>query len=165
MKIFGIVGWKNSGKTGLMERLVGEISGRGFSVSTIKHAHHTFDIDHEGKDSFRHRVAGAKEVILSSQTRWALMHELKSNCEPDLDVLLRKLTPVDLVLVEGFKNETYLKLEAYRIENEKVPLALSINGIVAIASDAVHYDIDLPIFDLNRTSEIATFILTQVKLI
>ena len=165
MKIFGIVGWKNSGKTGLMERLVGEISGRGFSVSTIKHAHHTFDIDHEGKDSFRHRVAGAKEVILSSPTRWALMHELGNNCEPDLNSLLEKLSPVDLVLSEGYKHEPYFKLEAYRIANKKIPLALTGTDIIAIASDTVHPDIDLPVFDLNNTSDIATFILTRVGLI
>ena len=165
MKVFGIVGWKNSGKTGLMERLVYEISKRGFSVSTIKHAHHNFDIDREGKDSFRHRAAGAKEVLLSSRNRWALMHELKSNCELDLDVLLKKLTPVDLVLVEGYKREPYLKLEAYRVENKKAPLALTGSDIIAIASDTAHPDVDLPVFHLNRTSDIATFILTKVELI
>ena len=165
MKVFGIVGWKNSGKTVLVERLVSEISLRGFSVSTIKHAHHTFDIDVAGKDSFRHRVAGAKEVLLSSQTRWALMHELKKNCEPDLDSLLGKLSPVDLVLVEGYKHESFLKLEAYRSENKRVPFAVGGNDIIAIASDTVHLDVDLPIFDLNSISDIATFILTQVELL
>tara|TARA_A100001011_G_scaffold383315_1_gene454362 strand:+ start:253 stop:750 length:498 start_codon:yes stop_codon:yes gene_type:complete len=165
MKVFGIVGWKNSGKTGLMERLVGEISSRGFSVSTIKHAHHTFDIDQTGKDSFRHRVAGAQEVLLSSKNRWALIHEVRNKCEPDLNSLLCKLSPVDLILVEGYKNEPYLKLEAYRIENNKLPLALNGSEIIAIASDTVHPDLDLPVFDLNKTSDIATFILTKVKLI
>ena len=165
MKSFGIVGWKNSGKTSLMERLVSEISGQGFSVSTIKHAHHSFDLDHAGKDSFRHRVAGAKEVLLSSKTRWALMHELRSNQEPDLNTLLNKLSPVDLVLVEGYKREPYLKLEAYRSVGRKVPFAQNCRDIVAIASDTVHPDIELPIFDLNNTSAIATFILTRVELI
>ena len=165
MKVFGIIGWKNSGKTGLMERLVGEISSRGFSVSTIKHAHHTFDIDQKGKDSFRHRVAGAKEVLLSPQNRWALIHELRNDCEPDLKSLLRKLSPVDLVLVEGYKREPYLKLEAYRINNKKELLALTGNEVIAIASDTIHLDVDLPIFDLNKTSDIATFILTKVELI
>ena len=165
MKVFGIVGWKNSGKTGLMERLVGEISSRGFSVSTIKHAHHTFDIDQKGKDSFRHRVAGAQEVLLSSKNRWALIHELRNKCEPDLNSLLNKLSPVDLILVEGYKHEPYLKLEAYRIENNKLPLGLTGSGIIAIASDTVHPDLDIPVFDLNKTSDIATFILTKVKLI
>ena len=165
MKVFGIVGWKNSGKTGLMERLVGEISSRGFSVSTIKHAHHTFDIDQKGKDSFRHRLAGAQEVLLSSKNRWALIHELRSKCEPDLKSLLHKLSPVDLVLVEGYKLESYLKLEAFRIENKKVPFALTGDEIIAIASDTLHPEIDLPVFDLNKTSDIATFILSKVELI
>ena len=165
MKVFGIIGWKNSGKTGLMERLVTEITVQGFSVSTIKHAHHTFDIDREGKDSFRHRAAGATEVLLCSQTRWALMHELKNNCEPGLGDLLERLSPVDLVLVEGFKKESYLKLETFRIENGKVPFARTNSDIIAIASDTVHSDLDLPVFDLNHTSDIATFILKQVKLL
>ena len=165
MKVFGIVGWKNSGKTGLMERLVDEISSRGFSVSTIKHAHHTFDIDQKGKDSFRHRVAGAQEVLLSSQNRWALIHELKNECEPNLNSLLRKLTPVDLILVEGYKKESYLKLEAYRIETHKAPIALTGSDVIAIASNTVHPSVDLPVFDINNTSDIVTFILTKVELI
>ena len=165
MKVFGIIGWKNSGKTGLMERLVREISSRGFTVSTIKHAHHTFDIDQKGTDSFRHRVAGAQEVLLSSKNRWALIHELRNQCELDLNSLLHKLSPVDLVLVEGFKQEPYLKLEAYRAENKKVPFATTGGEIIAIASNTVHPDLDLPVFDLNKTSDIATFILTKVELI
>ena len=165
MKVFGIIGWKNSGKTGLVESLVSEISVRGFSVSTVKHAHHNFDIDDEGTDSFRHRVAGAKEVLISSQTRWALMHEIKKNCEPDLHSLLGRLSPVDLVLVEGYKHESFLKLEAHRSENNKVPFALSGNDIIAIASDTADLDVELPIFDLNNISDIATFILTKVELI
>lgn len=165
MKVFGIVGWKNSGKTGLMERLVAEISSQGVSVSTVKHAHHTFDIDHQGKDSFRHRMAGAQEVLLASKNRWALMHELRTDSEPDLQSLLQKLSPVDLVLVEGYKQEPYLKLEAYRIENKKVPFALTGSKIVAIASNTVHPDVDLPVFDLNNTSDIAAFILTKVELL
>ena len=165
MKVFGITGWKNSGKTGLMERLVKEISSRGFTVSTIKHAHHTFDIDQKGTDSYRHRIAGAQEVLLSSQNRWALIHELRNKCELDLDSLLHKLSPVDLVLVEGFKQEPFLKLEAYRAENKQLPFALTGNEIIAIASNTVHPDLDLPVFDLNKTSEIANFILTKVELV
>tara|TARA_A100001011_G_scaffold372048_1_gene430036 strand:+ start:106 stop:603 length:498 start_codon:yes stop_codon:yes gene_type:complete len=165
MKVFGIIGWKNSGKTGLMERLVDEISSRGFTISTIKHAHHTFDIDQKGKDSFRHRLAGAQEVLLSSQKRWALIHELRNELEPSLKSLLHKLSPVDLVLVEGYKHESYLKLEAYRVENKKAPLALTDSDIIAIASDTVHADLDLPVFNLNRASDIATFILTKVELV
>src|SRR5210317_1105493 len=103
MKLYGVTGWKNAGKTGLMERLVTEITGRGFSVSTVKHAHHTFDVDHPGKDSFRHRAAGASEVLLASRNRIALMQELRGAEEPDLTTLLARLSPVDLVLVEGYK--------------------------------------------------------------
>jgi len=164
MKTFGIVGWKNSGKTGLVERLVTEISLKGFSVSTIKHAHHTFDIDQMGKDSFRHRQAGAMEVLLSSENRWALMHELRDSPEPNLNELLSKLSPVDLVLIEGFKNEYGLKMEAYRIENNNIPLVQSANDIIALASNTTHPNLNLPIFDLDDTSEIANFILKEVDL-
>ena len=164
MKIFGIVGWKNSGKTGLVERLVNEISLKGFSVSTIKHAHHSFDIDQMGKDSFRHRQAGALEVLLSSENRWALMHELRNSPEPKLTDLLSKLSPVDLVLVEGFKNDPYLKLEAYRIENKHTPLGESNRDIIALASNTRHPNLSLPIFDLDDTTEIANFILRKVDL-
>jgi len=164
MKTFGIVGWKNSGKTGLVERLVTEISLKGFSVSTIKHAHHTFDIDQMGKDSFRHRQAGAMEVLLSSENRWALMHELRDSSEPNLNELLSKLSPVDLVLIEGFKNEYGLKMEAYRIENNNIPLGQSANDIIALASNTTHPNLNLPIFDLDDTSEIANFILKEVDL-
>jgi len=164
MKTFGIVGWKNSGKTGLVERLVTEISLKGFSVSTIKHAHHTFDIDQMGKDSFRHRQAGAMEVLLSSENRWALMHELRDSSEPNLNELISKLSPVDLVLIEGFKNEYGLKMEAYRIENNNIPLVQSANDIIALASNTTHPNLNLPIFDLDDTSEIANFILREVDL-
>ena len=164
MKTFGIVGWKNSGKTGLVERLVTEISLKGFSVSTIKHAHHTFDIDQMGKDSFRHRQAGAMEVLLSSENRWALMHELRDSSEPNLNELISKLSPVDLVLIEGFKNEYGLKMEAYRIENNNIPLVQSANDIIALASNTTHPNLNLPIFDLDDTSEIANFILKEVDL-
>ena len=108
MNIWGVTGWKNSGKTGLMERLVTEFTARGYSVSTVKHAHHAFDVDHEGKDSHRHRLAGATEVLLSSRKRWALMHENRGEDEASLDELLARLSPVDLVLVEDFKRERQL---------------------------------------------------------
>jgi len=105
MKVFGITGWKNSGKTTLTERLVAEITSRGITVSTIKHAHHSVDVDQPGKDSFRHRAAGAGEVILASAYRWAIMHELRGAEEPSVDALLAKLSPVDIVLIEGFKKK------------------------------------------------------------
>ena len=116
MRLYGVVGWKNAGKTGLMERLVSEITGRGISVSTVKHAHHTFDVDHPGKDSHRHRVAGAREVLLASRKRIALMHELRDEAEPTLEMLLQRLGPVDLVLVEGYKRDAHPKIEAHRAE-------------------------------------------------
>ena len=110
MKVYGIVGFKNAGKTGLMERLVVEIVGRGFTVSTIKHAHHNFDVDQPGKDSYRHRKAGASQTVLASANRWAMMTELRGADEPTLDQLLAGLSPVDLVLVEGYKRGDHPKV-------------------------------------------------------
>ena len=123
MKIYGVTGWKNSGKTGLMERLIAEFSDRGFAVSSIKHAHHTFDVDHAGKDSHRHRIAGAKEVILASRTRVAIMQELRGADEPTLDALLARITPVDLVLVEGYKRDRHPKIECHRAETAQPLIA------------------------------------------
>ncbi len=164
MKTFGIVGWKNSGKTGLVVRLVTEISQRGFSVSTIKHAHHDFDIDRPGKDSFRHREAGAKQTILSSKRRWALMNELCRDDEPNLEQLISKLTPVDLVLVEGFKKDLNLKLETYRVETGERLLAESRHDILAVASNFNDLNINIPVFDLDDTNAVADFILKKVGL-
>ena len=163
MRVFGIVGWKNAGKTGLMERLVTEITSRGFTVSTVKHAHHTFDVDHEGKDSHRHRVAGASEVLLASRNRFALMHELRGEDEPTLEQLLTKLSPVDLVLIEGYKRDSHAKVEAHRAETGNPLIALNDQTIKAVASD-VPLDLDRPMFDLNDTSAVADFILKQVGL-
>ena len=163
MKIYGVVGWKNSGKTGLMERLIIEITGRGFTVSTVKHAHHTFDVDHPGKDSHRHRVAGATEVLLASRNRFALMHELKTEDEPDLAMLLGKLAPVDLVLIEGYKRDTHPKIEAHRAETRNALIAPGDPTIRAVASD-VPLTLDRIVFDLNDTKAIADFILTEVGL-
>ncbi len=163
MKIYGVVGWKNAGKTGLMERLVAEISGRGFSVSTVKHAHHSFDVDHPGKDSYRHRVAGAREVLLASRNRWALMHELRDEEEPSLAELLAKLSPVDLVLVEGYKRDSHAKIEAHRAETGNALIAPEDDTIRAVASDTP-LDLERPVFDLNDTGPIADFILAEVGL-
>lgn len=163
MKVFGITGWKNTGKTGLVERLVTELSARGFTVSTIKHAHHSFDVDHEGRDSYRHREAGAREVLLSSGNRWALMHELRGAPEVPLVELLTKLSPVDLVLVEGFKAEGHEKLECHRAEAGKPVLAMEDASIVAVASD-VTLELQQPVFDLNDTNAIADFVVQQVGL-
>ncbi len=163
MKIWGITGWKNTGKTGLMERLVAEFTGRGHSVSTLKHAHHRFDVDQPGKDSYRHRVAGAHQVLLSSGARWALMTELRDEGEPPLSALLAKLDPVDLVLVEGYKREGHPKIEAHRAEVGTPLLAPDDPTIRAVASDAA-LEIDRPVFDLNATAKIADFIATELSL-
>ncbi|MBM7068532.1 molybdopterin-guanine dinucleotide biosynthesis protein B [Actibacterium sp. 188UL27-1] len=163
MRIYGVTGWKNNGKTGLMERLVAEITGRGFKVSTLKHAHHTFDVDHPGKDSHRHRTAGATEVLLASGNRWALMHELREAEEPPLEELLARLSPVDLVLIEGYKTGPHPKVEAHRGETGSALIALGDPLIRAVASD-VPVDATVPVFDLNDTRAIADFILSEVGL-
>ena len=164
MRLYGVTGWKNAGKTGLMERLVADIAGRGVTVSTVKHAHHTFDVDHPGKDSHRHRVAGATEVLLSSRNRWALMHELRGDAEPPLEALLAKLAPVDLVLVEGYKRDRHLKVEAWRAETGHDLIAPGDPTIRAVASDTPLGGLDVPNFDLNDTAGIAGFILREVGL-
>ncbi|WP_299705685.1 molybdopterin-guanine dinucleotide biosynthesis protein B [uncultured Tateyamaria sp.] len=163
MRLYGVVGWKNAGKTGLMERLVTEITGRGHSVSTVKHAHHTFDVDHPGKDSHRHRVAGASEVLLASRNRVALMQELRDQDEPTLDQLLTRLSPVDLVLVEGYKRDAHPKVEAHRAETGNPLIAPDDPTIRAVASDT-GLTMDRPVFDLNDTESIADFILSEVGL-
>lgn len=163
MNVYGVVGWKNAGKTGLMERLVTEITGRGISVSTVKHAHHSFDVDHPGKDSHRHRVAGATEVLLASRNRFALMHELHDNAEPALSALLQKLAPVDLVLIEGYKRDSHPKIEAHRAVTGNPLIAPGDPSVRAVASDTP-LDLDRPVFDLNDTAAIADFILSEVGL-
>lgn len=163
MKVYGVVGYKNAGKTGLMERLVTEIVERGFSVSTIKHAHHTFDVDQPGKDSYRHRKAGASQTVLASTNRWALMTELRGSDEPTLDDLLRQLAPVDLVLVEGYKNGDHPKVEAFRKEAENALIAPSDPTVRAIASDCA-VTTDRLVFDLDDTASIADFILADLNL-
>jgi molybdopterin-guanine dinucleotide biosynthesis protein MobB len=163
MRIYGVVGWKNAGKTGLMERLVTEITGRGFTVSTVKHAHHAFDVDHPGKDSYRHRAAGATEVLLASGKRFALMHELRDEEEPPLADLLAKLAPVDLVLVEGYKRDAHPKVEAFRAESRNPLIAKDDPTVQAVASDTA-LELDRPVFDLNDTTSIADFILAEVGL-
>lgn len=163
MRLYGVTGWKNAGKTGLMERLVAEITRRGFSVSTVKHAHHSFDVDHPGKDSHRHRSAGASQVLLSSRNRWALMSELRGQSEPPLADLLVRLDPVDLVLVEGYKRDSHPKVEAYRAETGNPLIAPGDPTIRAVASDT-KLELDRPVFDLNDTEAVADFILAEVGL-
>jgi molybdopterin-guanine dinucleotide biosynthesis protein MobB len=164
MKIWGVTGWKNSGKTGLMERLVTEFTARGLSVSTVKHAHHVFDVDHPGKDSYRHRASGAREVLLSSRKRWALMHEHRGDDEATLEELLAKLSPVDLVLVEGFKRDRHPKIEAHRAETGTPLIALEDETIHAIASNSGAKAPGRPTFDLDDTGGIADFIADRLGL-
>ncbi len=163
MRVYGVTGWKNAGKTGLMERLVTEITGRGITVSTVKHAHHSFDVDHPGKDSFRHRTAGASEVLLASGNRFALMHELRGEKEPTLAELLTRLSPVDLVLIEGYKRDEHPKVEAHRAVTGNPLIAPGDPTVRAVAAD-VPLDLDRPVFDLNDTASIADFILSEVGL-
>ena len=163
MRLYGVVGWKNAGKTGLMERLVAEICCRGFRVSTVKHAHHVFDVDHPGKDSYRHRTAGATEVLLASRKRFALMHELREEQEPELETLLTKLAPVDLVLIEGYKRDVHPKIEAFRAEPGNPLIAPDDPTIRAVATDSP-VETDRPVFDLDDTRGIADFILQEVGL-
>lgn len=163
MKVYGVVGWKNAGKTGLMERLVSEITGRGYSVSTVKHAHHSFDVDHPGKDSHRHRVAGAGQVLLASRNRWALMTELRGVEVPPLEDLLAQLAPCDLVLVEGYKRDAHPKVEAHRTETGNALIAPEDPTVRAVASDTA-ISLDRPVFELNDTAAIADFILSEVGL-
>ena len=164
MRIYGVTGWKNSGKTGLVERLVREIVGRGWSVSTIKHAHHRFDIDQKGKDSWRHRHAGAREVMVASRHRWALIHELRDEDEPPLEALLARLAPVDLVLIEGYKRDRHPKIEAHRRETGQPLIARDDPTIRAVASDEPLAGLCVPVFDLDDTTAIAEFILSEVGL-
>ena len=163
MKIYGVTGWKNAGKTGLMERLVAEITSRGLSVSTIKHAHHSFDVDHPGKDSHRHRVAGAHEVLLASKNRIALMQELRDHEEPELAHLLTRLAPVDLVLIEGYKRDRHPKIEAHRAVTGQPLIAPGDDTIRAVASD-VPLTLDRPVFGLDDTIALADFVLREVGL-
>lgn len=158
MRVFGIVGWKNSGKTGLVERLVSELAAHGHTVSTVKHAHHSFDVDRPGKDSYRHRAAGAREVLVASAARWALIHELRGDPEPPLAELLAHLAPVDLVLVEGFKGGDHPKLEAHRAETGQPLIAPHDAAVLAVASDAAHPGLGRPVFHLDDTAGIADFI-------
>ncbi len=157
-KILGISGWKNSGKTGLTVRLVEELTARGYRVSTIKHAHHDFDIDKVGADSFRHRQAGAHEVTIVSGTRYAIMHELRGNPEPAFEEVLSRLAPCDIVVIEGYKREPVPKIEARRLEaKSRVPLAPEDPYIVAIAADHPVEDAALPVFNLDDTMALADF--------
>lgn len=164
-RVFGVTGWKNSGKTTLLTRLVSEFTRRGLRVSTVKHAHHEFDIDTPGTDSFRHREAGAEEVVIVSANRWALMHELRDAAEPGMQEAIARLSPCDLVLVEGYKREPHPKIEARRADAARGdPLAPDDPSIVAVATDRPTEAGALPRFDLDDVSGIADFIAAKTGL-
>jgi molybdopterin-guanine dinucleotide biosynthesis protein B len=163
MKIFGFAGWSGSGKTTLIEQLIPRFTARGLVVSLVKHAHHSFDVDHPGKDSYRHREAGCKEVMVVSDRRWVVMHELRGDPEPGLEEQIKKLSPCDLLLIEGYKHHPMPKLEIYRAANGKALLHPDDPHIVAIASD-VALETRLPQFNLNDTERMAGFIVDHLKL-
>lgn len=164
MTIFGITGWSGSGKTTLLVRLIPALIARGLSVSTVKHAHHAFDIDQPGKDSYEHRRAGATEVLVSSANRWALMHELRGAPEPSLGDLVARLSPVDLVLVEGFKRNPHPKLEVWRAATGKPPLFPEDAMIRAVASDGPVPGCDRPVLALDDVDAIADFVIRAAGL-
>ena len=149
MRIIGLAGWSGSGKTTLIKKLIPRLIARGISVSTLKHAHHGFDLDQPGKDSFFHRTAGATEVIISSAKRWAILHELREQPEWDMAALVGKMSPVDLVLVEGSKRDAFPKLEIHRIANGKPLIHPEDPHIIAVASDSAVPAARVPVVDLN----------------
>jgi molybdopterin-guanine dinucleotide biosynthesis protein B len=158
MRVIGLAGWSGSGKTTLLARLLPELIRRGFSVSTMKHAHHEFDVDQPGKDSWRHRSAGATEVLVASAKRWALMHEHRGGTEPSAAELMKQMTPVDLLIVEGFKREKHDKIEIHRRETRKPLLYPDDPKIVAVLSDEPLSECHLPVIDINDVAAIADFV-------
>jgi molybdopterin-guanine dinucleotide biosynthesis adapter protein len=157
-KVIGVAGFKNAGKTTLVERLVTELTRRGHRISTVKHAHHSFDIDHEGRDSFRHRKAGATEIAVVSAHRWAIIHELREDVEPSLDEILAKLAPCDLVIVEGYKRDEHDKIEVRNLALDHPTLAGDDPTVVAIAANGAVTDAPVPVFDRDDVAALATFI-------
>ncbi len=162
-KIIGVCGFKNSGKTTLVEKLVRHLTGLGYKISTVKHAHHDFDIDHEGRDSFRHRKAGATEVAVVSQQRFAIMHELRGEEPPSLEEILVKFAPCDLVIVEGYKRDTHDKIEVRNLELNHPVLAGQDPTIVAVAANG-KIDSSVPVFDRDDGAALAQFIIHHVGL-
>lgn len=164
MKVMGIVGWSGSGKTSLVVQVLPILKERGLRVSTMKHAHHRFDVDKPGKDSFRHREAGASEVLVVTSSRWVLMHESREEPEPSIEALIERMTPVDLLLIEGFKTHQHPKIEIYRESEGKALLCSEDSGIVAVASDGPLPGLAIPRLDLNDPAAIAEFIIAHMGL-
>lgn len=164
--VLGIAGWSGSGKTTLLTRLIPLLRSRGLTLATLKHAHHSFDVDQLGKDSYEHRKAGAAEVIISSSRRWVQMHEIgDGGTEATLPELLARLSPCDLVLVEGFKRERFPKIEVYRAALGKTPLYVEDGLIVAIASDPLLCGTSLPCVDLNDIPAVADLVMAKAQAI
>jgi molybdopterin-guanine dinucleotide biosynthesis adapter protein len=161
MRIIGLAGWSGAGKTTLLAKVIPRLTARGLTVSTVKHAHHAFDIDQPGKDSHTHRQAGATEVLVSSPRRWALVHELRDEQELALDALLAKLAPVDLVVVEGFKTRPHPKLEVYRAAVGKPPLHPDDPHIVAVATDAALPGARVPVVALDDVEAVADILVAR----
>jgi molybdopterin-guanine dinucleotide biosynthesis adapter protein len=158
MRVIGLAGWSGAGKTTLIVKLIPCLNARGFSVSTLKHAHHSFDVDKPGKDSYEHRAAGASEVLVASANRWALMHELRGAGEPPLAALLARLSPVDFVIVEGFKRDPYVKIEVHRLANAQPLLYPDDPSIKALVSDGDPGASSLPFVHLDDVEDAATLI-------
>ena len=161
MHIVGLAGWSGSGKTTLLTKIIPQLTARGKRVSTLKHAHHGFDLDQPGKDSYAHRAAGATEVLIASPRRWAIMHELRDAPEPPLQELVRSLSPVDILIVEGFKRERIPKLEIHRAEVRKPLLQPNDSWIVAIASDEPLPASPVPVVDIDDIATIAAVLLAE----
>ncbi|HEY9536240.1 MAG TPA: molybdopterin-guanine dinucleotide biosynthesis protein B [Kiloniellaceae bacterium] len=164
MKVIGLAGWSGSGKTTLIVQLIPALVRRGLSVSTMKHAHHAFDVDKPGKDSYEHRAAGATEVMVGSGRRWALMHELRGEPEPDSASLMQHMTPVDLLIIEGWKAEGHDKIEVHRPAHGKPLIQPEDSKVVAVASDAELPGLPVPRLDLNDVEAIAGFIVAHCGL-
>ncbi|HRD78262.1 MAG TPA: molybdopterin-guanine dinucleotide biosynthesis protein B [Hyphomicrobiaceae bacterium] len=163
--VIGIAGWKNSGKTGLVERLVVELARRGLRVATVKHAHHTFDVDPGSTDSARHRRAGAIQVAIVSERRWAIMRELSQDAEPPLEAVIARLDRADIVIVEGYKRAAIPKIEARRAAGARgEPLSASDANVIAIAADHAVSETTLPAFHLDEIGRIADFLATRFRL-
>lgn len=163
MRVIGLAGWSGAGKTTLLTRLIPALRARGHTVSTLKHAHHAFDIDTPGKDSYEHRAAGATEVLISSGRRWALMHELRNEAEPELPELLTRMSPVDLVIVEGFKKANHVKIEVHRAANGKPPLHPGEPSIIAVASDTDFPEAGRPVISIDDIEALAEYVLDHAE--
>ena len=164
MKTFGLMGWSGSGKTTLLVELIPELTGRGLRLSTMKHSHHGFDVDKPGKDSHRHRAAGATEVLISSAKRWVLMHELRDETEPPMADLIAHMSPVDLLLIEGFKSYPHPKMAVHRPATGRPLIGGGDPTVVAVASDMPLEGLAVPVLDLNDVPGIADFIVVYCGL-